>query len=234
MPCRSARRCRPGTRSRWRCCRTPGCPTRAAPAAPRPRTRSRAHRLPTRRATRTCSRSLLLVALSSLCRREPCQHSELLVARAARERDEALAVPAVVEPALDQAFDRDVEVVGRYPPEERPPDLRRRPERAAHEDVVGLPPRAALVARRRSLEAEVADPVLRTRVRAAVEVQAQVGDLHAEALVEPVDQPAEACLRLGDREVAVRLAGARDRVAPHGVDVEREADALELGDGVVD
>ena len=47
------------------------------------------------------------------------------------------------------------------------------PEAAAHEDVVGLAPHAALVARGRALEAEVADPVLRAGVRAAVEVQPQ-------------------------------------------------------------
>src|SRR5581483_9847396 len=92
------------------------------------------------------------------------------------------------------------------------------------------PPRAAFVARRRALEADVADPVLRARMRAAVEVQPQLGDLPAEALLEPVDEAAEPRLRLGDREVAVRLSGARDRVAAHAVQVEREADALELGD----
>ena len=43
-----------------------------------------------------------------------------------------------------------------------------------------------------------------------------------------VDQGAEARLRLGDREVAVRLPGAGNRVAANRVDVEREADRLEL------
>ena len=44
----------------------------------------------------------------------------------------------------------------------------------------------------------------------------------------------EALLRLGHREVAVRLAGAADRAAAHVVDVEREADLRELGDDAGD
>src|SRR5580658_7015528 len=47
------------------------------------------------------------------------------------------------------------------------------------------------------------------------------GDLHPEALVEPIDQRAEPGLRRGDREVAVGLARAGDRVAPYRVDLER-------------
>ena len=72
---------------------------------------------------------------------------------------------------------RCVELLGRHAPEERAPDRRVRAEAAAHEDVVGLAALALLVARGRALEAEVADPVLRAGVRAAVEVQPQVGDL---------------------------------------------------------
>src|SRR5436190_9541220 len=72
--------------------------------------------------------------------------------------------------------------------------------------------------------------VLCAGVRAAVEVQPQFGDLRVEALLESLDEAPEARLRLGDREVAVRLARARDRVAPHGIDVEREADLLDRGD----
>ena len=103
-------------------------------------------------------------------------------------------------------------------------------EAAAHEDVVGLDALAVGVARRRALEAEIGDPVLRAGVRAAVELQAERADRVAEALLEVLDQPAEALLRLGHREVAVRLAGAADRAAAHVVDVEREADRPELGD----
>src|SRR5262249_60209789 len=86
----------------------------------------------------------------------------------------------------------------------------------------------------RSRESVVADPVLCARVWAAVEVEPQLGDLRVETLLEPLDQPAEAGLRLCDREVAVRLAGARDRVAAHRVDVERETDLLDPGDRVGD
>ena len=60
-------------------------------------------------------------------------------------------------------------------------------------------------------------------------MQPQRRELRAEALLESFDQPAEPRLRLGDREVAVRLARAGDRVAAHGIDVEREADLRERG-----
>ena len=79
-------------------------------------------------------------------------------------------------------------------------------EAAAHEDVVRLHALAVGVARRRALEAEVGDPVLRAGVRAAVELQAERADGVAEARLEVLDQPAEALLGLGHREVAVRLA----------------------------
>ena len=139
-----------------------------------------------------------------------------------------------VDPAGDQALDGGVDLVGRHAAEERLADLGLGPEAAAHEDVVRLPPHAALVARRRALEAKVADPVLCARVGTTVEVEPKVGDLVAELRLEVVDQTAEARLGLGDREVAVRLAGAGDRVPAHRVDVEREADALELGHRLVD
>ena len=118
------------------------------------------------------------------------QLAQLVVARRRENAGEALARSArFVEPAGDQALDRCVELVGRHAPEERLADRGLGPEAAAHEDVVGLPAHAALVARGRALEAEVADPVLGAGVRAAVEVEPQVGDLVAEARLEPVDQP---------------------------------------------
>ena len=129
---------------------------------------------------------------------------------------------------LDQPGDGGIELVGRDAAEQRLADRGACAEPAADEDVVGLPPGAVLVAGGRALEAEIADPVLGARVRAAVEVQPQVGDVVAEARLEPVDEPAEPRLRLGHREVAVRLAGAGDRVAPDRVRVEREADRGEL------
>ena len=64
-------------------------------------------------------------------------------------------------------------------------------------------------------------------VGAAVEVESQLGDVVAEALLEVLDQAAESPLRLGDREVAVRLAGAADRIRPETVRVDREADLRE-------
>ena len=102
--------------------------------------------------------------------------AELLVARAAREDGKLSLRLAAVEPALDESCDRRVELLARDAPEQRLADLRLRPEAAAHEDVVGLHALAVVVARRRALEAEVGDPVLRAGVRAAVELQPS-GDL---------------------------------------------------------
>ena len=68
----------------------------------------------------------------------------------------------------------------------------------------------------------------RAHAWAAVEVEPQVGDVVPEPRFEPVDEPAEARLRLRHREVAVRLACAGDRVAPDRVRIEREADLAEL------
>src|SRR5262249_5778049 len=137
-------------------------------------------------------------------------------------------------PTCNEPLDGRVQLVRRNAAEERPPDLCIRPEATPHEDVVRLPPFAALVTRGRALEAEIGDPVLSARVRTSVELQAQVRDLRPEALLQPFDQPAESRLRLGDREVAVRLACARDRASAEAVLLDREADPLDLGDGRVE
>jgi hypothetical protein len=55
-------------------------------------------------------------------------------------------------------------------------------------------------------------------------MEPQFGDRLAEGRLEMVEQVAEALLRLADREVAVRLAGARDRVRPDRVRVERQTE----------
>src|SRR5262249_4414521 len=143
------------------------------------------------------------------------QYAQLVVGQAPRERREALAVPALREPAGDQSLDGSVDLVRRHAAEERLADLGLGPEAAADEDVVGLTPLAALVAGGRALEAKVADPVLGARMGATVEVEPELGDVVAELRLEVVDQTAEARLGLGDREVAVRLAGAGDRVPAH-------------------
>src|SRR5262245_34792007 len=101
-----------------------------------------------------------LLPFSRLRRLEAGQLAQLLVARAARERHEALARLAPLEPAADESHDRRVQLLGRHPPEQRSADRRLGPEAAADEDVVRLPSDASLVARGRALEAEVADPVL--------------------------------------------------------------------------
>src|SRR5581483_8425096 len=167
----------------WRCSRSRRAPTRGAPAAPPPRTESRARPPRARQAIR------------SRChppsrRFEACVLAELLVRSTALEARERLAGLPVVEPAADQAFDRPLELRARHAAEERAADLRRGPERAAHEDVVGADAVAVGVLAGGRLEAEVADPVLRAGMRTAVEVQPQLGDLVAERPLEMLEQPA--------------------------------------------
>ena len=73
-------------------------------------------------------------------------------------------------------------------------------------------------------------------MRAAVEVQLQAGERVAEARLEVLDEDVEPRLRLGDGEVAVRLAGAGDRLGAERVAGQRQAelreplaDALDVG-----
>src|SRR5262249_17450929 len=160
-------------------------PTREPSPAPRPRTRSKARRLPARRSARRSSCHLLAFPSHACARRlEAGEHAQLVVGQAARERRKAFAFGSALEPACDEPLDRRVQLVGRHAAEERPPDLGIRTEAAADEDVVRLSPLAALVASGRALEAEIGNPVLRARVRAAVELQAQIGDLRPEALLQ--------------------------------------------------
>src|SRR5205823_9237395 len=179
-------------------------------------------------------RHLLALALALPRRLDSRKLAELLVGEAPAEVREGLALVAVVEPALDEALDGLVELLREDAAEERAADRGARAEPAPDEDVVSLAPAPLVVAGRRALEAKVGDPVLGARVRAAVEVEPELGDVLAEALLQPLDQPAEPRLRLGDGEVAVRLARARDPGGADVVDVEREADRGHLGDRRVD
>src|SRR5262245_29350759 len=228
-PCRAGRRRRSGRPSRGRCAaRSARAPTRARPRVPRPRRRPRARRPRARRSAR-CSLGRQLLAFALLRRLDARERTELAVREPSRERGERLAFTPAVEPALDKARNGGVELLREDPAEQRPPDRGIATETATDEDVVGLPAAAVLVARRRPLEAEVGDPVLRTRVRAAVEVETEIGDLRSEALLQRLDQAAEPRLRLSHREVAVRLAGAGDPGRPDVIHVEWEADRGELG-----
>src|SRR5215831_15367031 len=92
--------------------------------------------------------------------------TELVVRRPVAEGTEGLAGQTRREPAGDEPLHGRVQLLGRDAPEDRPGDRRARAEPAAQEHVVRLPPPALLVAGGRSLEAEVADPVLRACVRA--------------------------------------------------------------------
>src|SRR5579884_4262346 len=151
---------------------------------------------------------------------------ELAVARPFAPDAEALLFLPAAGPAPDEGDHEAVQLLARDAAEQGSRDLRRPVETAAQVDVVGLLPAPLLVAHRRALEADVADPVLRARVRAAVEMQPQPLELpRVEPRLEQLHERAHARLRLGDREVAVRLAGAGDRVAgqrdaPERVDVD--------------
>ena len=168
---------------------------------------------------------------------DACEPAELGVGEPAGELREALAVAALVEPAGDEPADDVVEQVGADAPEDRAADAGVAAEATAQVDLVRLVPGAALVANGAALEADVADPVLRAGVRAAVEMELELGDVVPEAALEPLDQACEPRLRLGDGEVAVRLARAADRAGADRVDVGREADLREprvhVTDGVL-
>src|SRR3954451_8531052 len=156
--------------------------------------------------------------------REARERAELVVGAAALEIGERLAGCALREAAADQSLDGLLELIARHAAEERAADQRCRPERAAHEDVVGGDAVAVGVLAGRRLETEIAHPVLRARVRAAVEMKPKLRDRVAERRLEMIEQVAYPLLRLADGEVAVRLAGARDRVRPDLVRVERQSD----------
>ena len=115
--------------------------------------------------------------------------AELFVGQPLRERREALALGTTAQPAGHEPVDGGVELLGRDAAEEWRRDLRLRAEAAAHEDVVGLAALAVVVARRRPLEADVGDPVLRARVRAPVELEAELVRRIAEALLQVLDEP---------------------------------------------
>ena len=102
------------------------------------------------------------------------------------------------------------------------------PERAAQVDVVGLVALAALVAHGGALEAEVADPVLGAGVRAAVEVEPQLGDVVAEPRLEPLDRAPRGGVFVSVTEkLQCGSPGAADRAGADRVDVEREAELRE-------
>src|SRR2546429_236904 len=201
MPCGGARRRPSGTRSRWRCsARTARSPTRAPPPAPPPRTRRSAPPLRDRPATRASCRLLLLLDRGLA----PGEFAELLVGCPVAPRAERLAVGARSHPAGDQPGDGVVELLGRHASEDRSSDRCRTVEAPAQVHVVGLVSATLLVAHGRALEADVADPVLRARMRATVEMQPQtVERALREPLLEELHETVHTRLRLGHREVAV-------------------------------
>src|SRR5437763_5981431 len=133
----------------------------------------------------------------------PHELCQLVVRCAVAPRAEALAGRAPVDPARDEPDHGLVQLLRRNSAENRPRDRRGPVEAAAEVDVVGLPAPALRVAHRRPLEADVADPMVRARVRTAVEVHAQPFDRGAEARLVQLDAPVHARLRLCDRAGAM-------------------------------
>src|SRR2546421_12613389 len=127
-----------------------------------------------------CSRGCLFCVAPAARRLKLCKRAQLLVGKTPLELGERLFLAATLEPAADQSLDRRLEAVARDAPEDGPCDCRIGPERAAHEDVVGGQPASVGVLSGRALEPEVSHPVLRAGVRAAVEVQPQIGYPHTE------------------------------------------------------
>ena len=119
---------------------------------------------------------------------DACELAELGVGEPAGELREALRVAALLEPARDEPADDVVEQVGADAAEDGAADARVAAEPAAQVDLVRLVARAALVADGAALEADVADPVLRAGVRAAVEVELELADVVAEPALEALDQ----------------------------------------------
>ncbi len=151
--------------------------------------------------------------------------AQLLVALPARVGREGLVLLlAAVEPALDEPCDRRVELLARHAPEQRLADLRIR-RRARRARRCRRPARACRRRRAPSCPESRGRRSSAARRRAGSRpAAAERADGVAEARLQVLDQPAEALLGLGHREVAVRLAGAADRAASDVVDLEREAD----------
>ena len=170
------------------------------------------------------SASSLRLLAGSCPARTPSSSS---LVRSQNARNGSCVVVPLREPAVEQPGDGGGELLGGDTAEDRARDRRVGAEAAAQQDVVGLAADSVLVPYRRALEAEVADPVVTAGVRAAVEVQLEPGERVAVARLEVVDQRREPRLRLGDGEVAVRLAGARDRLRAQGMAGERQAELRE-------
>ena len=120
----------------------------------------------------TLIRCLLLSPWPARARSRPSSSS---VVRSQNDRNVSPSPRPSTQPPT-RPIDGVVELLGRDALEHGPRDRGGPVEAAAQEDVVGLVALAFGVAHRRALEAEVADPVMRARVRAAVEVQPQAVD----------------------------------------------------------
>src|SRR3984957_2076210 len=84
----------------------------------------------------------------------------------------------------------------------------------------------------RALKSDVAGPMLRTRVRASVEIQLEAADLLAELIHQPLDNRRELGLGGSDGVVAMRIADTSDRRRVQPVRLERKPNRADLRDNV--
>src|SRR5581483_7208164 len=152
---------------------------------------------------------------------------ELLVgSRVAELREPDRPLRPLRDPGTEESLENLLELAGGDPTEELAPDRRAAPEPTADREVVGLYPRRAVGrGRRRPLQPDLPDPVLRARVRAPVHVDRQVPErLGAEACREVLEHLLQLLLGLRDRVVAEAVGRARDRTAVDRGAIEGHAD----------
>src|SRR5204863_2365108 len=140
------------------------------------------------------------------------ERAQVVVGVARGELAEALPGPPVVEIRAQQALDRRGRLAGRYPVADRARYRLVEADGAADAEVVGVHERAVdlhLLA----LEADVGDPVLAARVRAAGDVDPHVAVEAGQPKFQRVDEPAREALGLREGQLAELAAGARDGAA---------------------
>src|SRR5439155_8273898 len=161
---------------------------------------------------------------------------QLFIAFALCKRLERLAVLAFIEVCADQALHVSGRLFGRHTPKQRAADFGVFAESAPQIDLVGLELVVAgfVATRGRALQADVAHPVVRARVQAAVDTELDSLDVATDALLQAKDDLLQLGLGLGDREVAQRLTSAAHAGAANGVHVQRKTDVGDATDHLID
>src|SRR5208282_1276636 len=107
-------------------------------------------------------------------------------------------------------------------------------ETAAQDNVERLDRLARRSATGGALQADIAGPMLRARMRASVEIQLEAADLIAELIHQPLDNRRELGLGWSHGVIAMRIADASDRRRVEPVRFEREANRADLRNHVVE